>query len=607
MMRNDVQWCAMVAIIQVMAKPKKKRQNSRLTRKESKYQKFLPLLFILPLVFIAFYPSLNNGFTNWDDESLILNNPLIRDLSAENIGKIFTTFYFGNYQPLHLVSYAVEYNLWQLNPAGYHAVSLILFLITTSLVYYFIYLISGKNKTIAIVATLLFSLSPMRVESVAWAAERKDMLYALFYVASLIAYVNYITVRDGGHGGVKKDEEDAGYRIKYLVYSFVFFVFAVFSKVMAVSIVGAMVMLDYFYARKITIRLILEKIPYVALSIFLGLVQIRATASTATIDVSSQFTFFDRILIVCRNLMFYFYKMIVPANLSAFYPYPPKTGEIPWPVEFYIAPLFFILLLVVVIWLFRKKRVVVFCIGFFVSALALVLQYIAIGPTMFNERYSLIPAIALSFGLASGIWYLVTRFSSIKYYIFGATGLYVMIMMYLTMIRCEVWQNSLTLWDDVLNQFPQVALALNNRGEYNGKVLGKMPAALEDFNVSIRADPAFEKAYSNRGIVYAMQGKTDLALADFSTAINLKNDYYEALFNRGLIYAQQNKPELAIPDFDRCIQLRPEEAMLYANRSQAYARSGDYQKAFSDIEVARNSGFQVDTAYYRQLKEMVGK
>jgi len=587
-----------MAIVSHMAKPTKKRQNSRVTHKESKYRKFFPLLFILPLVFIAFYPSLNNGFTNWDDESLIINNPLIRNLNAENIGKIFTTFYFGNYQPLHLVSYAVEYNFWQLNPSGYHAVSLVLFLITTALVYYFIYLISGKNTTIAIIATLLFSLSPMRVESVAWAAERKDMLYALFYVASLIAYVKYLT---------KKEIRDTGYGIKYLLLSFLFFVFAVFSKVMAVSIVGAMVMLDYFYARKITIRLILEKIPYVALSIFLGLVQIRATASTATIDVSSQFTFFDRILIVCRNLMFYFYKMIVPVNLSAFYPYPPKTGEIPWPVEFYIAPLFAILLLVLVIWLFRKNRVVVFCIGFFVSALALVLQYIAIGPTMFNERYSLIPAIALSFGLASGIWYLIHRFSSWKPYILSGTGLYLLIMTYLTLMRCEVWQNSLTLWDDVLNQFPRVALALNNRGEYNGKVLGKMPAALEDFNASIKADPAFEKAYSNRGIVYAMQGKADLALADFSTAINLKSDYYEALFNRGLIYAQQNKPELAIPDFDRCIQLRPEEAMLYANRSQAFARNGDYQKAFSDIEVARNSGFQVDTAYYRQLRELVKK
>ncbi len=590
-----------------MAKPKYKKRKSDLIRKESRFRKFQPLLFILPLVFIAFYPSLNNGFTNWDDESLILNNPLIRNLSIDNIVKIFTTFYFGNFQPLHLFSYAIEYQLWELNPVGYHAFSLILFLITTTLVYYFIYRISGKNKTVAIIATLLFSINPMRVESVAWAAERKDMLYVLFYVAALIAYVNYLTKRDGRDGGHGRDEKDAGYRIKFLFYSFVFFVFAVFSKVMAVSLVGAMVMLDYFYARKITLRLILEKIPFVALSIFLGLVQIRATASTATIDVSSQFNFFDRILIVCRNLMFYLYKMIVPVNLSAFYPYPPRSSEIPWPVEFYIAPLFAILLLVLVIWLFRKNRLVVFCIGFSVSALALVLQYIAIGPTMFNERYSLIPAIAVSFGLASGIGYLITGFSSWKKYILGLTGIYLLVMMYLTMLRCDVWQNSLTLWDDVLKQFPRVSLALNNRGEYSGKVLNKMPTAMADFNASIRFDPKFEKAYSNRGIVYAMQGKQDSALSDFSTAIELKSDYYEALFNRGLIYAMQEKPELAIPDFSRCIGLRPDEAMLYANRSQAFARTGNYVEALNDIELARNLGFRIDTAYYRQLKQLVAQ
>ena len=116
--------------------------------KESLIKVLLPLLYILPVVFIAFYPVLDNELTNWDDPDLIIDNPLIRELSFSNIKHIFTTFYFGNYQPLHLVSYSIEYHFWKLNPTGYHAVSLILFLITTSLVYYFVYLLGNKNKKI---------------------------------------------------------------------------------------------------------------------------------------------------------------------------------------------------------------------------------------------------------------------------------------------------------------------------------------------------------------------------------------------------------------------------------------------------------------------------
>lgn len=601
-------------------------------KKESSYKYLWPLLFILPAVFVAYFPILHNGFTNWDDPELILDNPLIRELSFENIRKIFTTFYFGNYQPLHLLSYAVEYHFWELNPAGYHAVSLLLFLITTSLVYYFIFQISHKNMTVAIIATLLFAVNAMRVESVAWAAERKDMLYALFYVAALIAYVKYI---------IRLKQPVKGLQVKYLVYAFLFFILSVFSKVMAVSLVGALVMLDFYYARKISVRMVLEKIPFVAVSVALGLTQINATASTNTIDTSNLFVFSDRLLIVCRNLMFYVYKTLVPVNLSAFYPYPPKAPGISWPAEFYIAPVFLLIMAVLLLWSLRKTRLFVFCAGFFVSAIALVLQYIAIGPTMFNERYSLIPAIALSFALAYGIDLLAKKYPAWKHFFFGTTGLYLLVMFYLTFTRCTVWETSLTLWDDVLKQFPNAALPLNNRGKYYGSDLGNSTRAMEDLTAAIKADPKHEKAYSNRGIVYCMMGKFDSALEDFNTAILLKNDYYEAIINRAIVLSQTNKPDLAIKDFNRSLELKPgkgsvyidrgicyiklnqpQQALesfdqglaiypgmmeLYLQRSQAYYFLGKYTEAYNDVQHARNSGIKVEDAYFNQLKAAAGK
>ena len=591
-----------------------------------------PLLFILPIVFVAYYPVLKNQFTNWDDPDLILENPLIRNLSFSSIKTIFTSFYFGNYQPLHLLSYAIEYHYWALNPAGYHAVSLFLFLCTSSLVYYFIYLVSGKNRMIAIMGTLLFAINAMHVESVAWAAERKDTLYSLFYMASLIAYVKYIGSMKGTSTGAK---------VRYFSYAFLLFVIALFSKVMAVSIVGAMVMLDYFYARRLRIILVLEKIPFVMLSVTVGIIQVKATASTGSIDKSNQFDFADRILIVCRNLMFYFYKLIAPVNLSAFYPYPERRAGTPWPAEFYIAPVFLLLLLVLLIWGFRKSRLVVFCLGFFVSALALVLQYVAIGPAMFNERYSLIPSVAFSLALASGIWWLVTRYPNLKNVFYGATGLYLVLMFILTFARCGVWQTSLTLWDDALKQFPRASIPLNNRGKYYGKDLANTTRGIVDLSDCIRYNPAYPNAYSNRGIIYAVNNKFDSAIADFTYAINLKGDFYEPLANRAIAYAQTNRPAMAIGDFNKCIDLEPHKAEGYLNRgycfiqmnepgkaledfnkglkldpsnaefyvrrSRALFYLGRYEEAYNDVMTARSAGARIDDGYFDQIKRAAGK
>ena len=256
---------------------------------------------------------------------------------------------------------------------------------------------------------------------------------------------------------------------------------------------------------------------------------------------------------------------------------------------------------------------------------------------MFNERYSLIPSVALSFALASGIWFLVTRFPGSKNIFYGATGVYLVAMFYLTFTRCDIWQTSLTLWDDALKQFPHAAIPLNNRGKYYGKDLGNTTKAMEDLSASIRYDPGDAQPYSNRGIVYCMNGKFDSAIADFNTAIHIKNNYYEAIINRAIAYAQSKKPLLALDDFSKCIELDPNKydtylnrgscyiqinqpdkalsdfnkaielnpasAELYLRRSQALYNLGKYSEAYNDVKTARNSGIKVNDAYFDQVKK----
>lgn len=144
------------------------------------------LILVLAITGIAYYPSLNNGFLNWDDIIYVMNNDMIKTLSVENVTKMFSTFYMGNYHPFIIFSFAFDYSLFQLNPTGYHVHNLVIHLINSFLVYAFCYFLFSKKTNIALIVSVLFALHPMHVESVAWISERKDLLYTMYFMMSLI-------------------------------------------------------------------------------------------------------------------------------------------------------------------------------------------------------------------------------------------------------------------------------------------------------------------------------------------------------------------------------------------------------------------------------------
>ena len=151
--------------------------------------------FCLSIIFIvtsiSFYPSLNNGFTNWDDETHVVDNSSIKTLTWKTVADLPASLLIGNYIPLTALTYMLEYRFVRLNPFVYHATNLVLHLLNCLLVFWFVYLIS-RGIFVAFAASLLFGIHPLHVESVAWISERKDVLYALFFLASLICYGYYL-------------------------------------------------------------------------------------------------------------------------------------------------------------------------------------------------------------------------------------------------------------------------------------------------------------------------------------------------------------------------------------------------------------------------------
>lgn len=578
---------------------------------------------ILLLTFIVFIPALNNALTNWDDPHYLNDNPLIRSLSAQNIKKIFTEVFFGNYQPLHIFSYAIEYHFYKLNPVGYHTTSVIMHLVVTFLVYRFILLLT-ENNTIALITALLFGIHPLHVESVAWAAERKDLLYAMFFLGSLICYIRYI-----------KEQQ----KLKFIFFAFILFVLSIMSKAMASSLPPVLILIDYFYGRKFNTKIVLEKIPFFAIALLFGFVAAHTASTTGQVSLHV-FNLFERILFANLNLLSYVAKLLVPIQLSSFYPYPHRVdGHLPY--YCYIAPFIVIGLLVLIIRSARKTKVILFGAGFFVACIFLVLQLFPVGPTIISERYSYLPSIGFFFVIAWLLQQVILKRPAAKNAMYIALGAYCLFLSVTTYARCDVWKDSITLWSNVLEQFPNVGVALNNRGNIYGKEMGDLDRAMADFNRSIQYDPAYENAYVNRGIVYCLRGKFDLAIPDFNKALELKPDYFDARFNRGIAYTQTNEFEKAIADFNflekdnkedarifmcrgrayslskrydealnnfnRAIELNPEYPEAWYNRASANYNKSRYKEAYRDVMEAANQGYKVEQNFFETIKQAAEK
>jgi len=581
------------------------------------------LAAILVLTFIVFFPTLNNALTNWDDPHYLNDNPLIRKLNAENIKRIFTEVFFGNYQPLHIFSYAIEYHFYKLNPAGYHTTSVLMHLVVTALVYRFIFLMSG-NTSIALITALLFGIHPLHVESVAWAAERKDLLYAMFFLGSLNLYLRYI---------------QSNQKIKYIIFAFLFFLLSILSKAMASSLPPVLILIDFYFGRKFSWKLVAEKIPFFALALLFGFVAANTATTTGQVSLHV-FNLFERILFANLNLLTYTAKLILPVQLSAFYPYPARIdGHLPY--YCYVAPFVVLGILVLIIRSMRKTKVILFGAGFFVACIFLVLQLFPVGPTIISERYTYISSIGFFFIVAWSIHELVLKRPKTKTVVYVALAAYCLFLSATTYARCDVWKDSITLWSNVLEQFPNVGVALNNRGNIYGKEKGDLDRALADFNRSIQFDPLYENAYVNRGIVYCIRGKFDLAIPDFDKALQLKPDYFDAKYNRGIAYTQTNQLEKAIADFtelesanknderilmsrgrayaiakkydealrdfNRAIELNPEYAEAYYNRASALYNKGMFKEAYADVLESANLGYKGEESFFQTIKQAAEK
>ncbi len=257
---------------------KKKKQKSDFQAQRSINYKLWLLGFVtIFATLIVYFPSINNDFTNWDDPTYVTENSMIRDLKTDNLKAIFTKPVSLNYHPLTMLTLALDTKratkrkinqqtlLSELDAKPYHITNLLLHLLNTLLVFIFIYLLFKKKVIPAFIVALFFGIHPMHVESVAWIAERKDVLYSLFFLAGLIVYLKYLEKL----------------HLKYLIFAFILFLFSSLSKAVAVILPILFYAIDYYTGRKVNKRAIFEKIPFLIVSIIVGVAAIKIQSGGA--------------------------------------------------------------------------------------------------------------------------------------------------------------------------------------------------------------------------------------------------------------------------------------------------------------------------------------
>ncbi len=527
----------------------------------------LILAVILIITIIAFYPTFENGFTNWDDNKYVTENLDIKKQWNEKIGIFFSEYCMGNYHPFTMISLAIDYHIDGLNPMTFHITNLILHLINTLLVFWFILLLLKsvnykRSLEIALITSALFGVHTLHVESVAWISERKDVLYSMFFLLSLIAYLKYVNIKKN----------------KFLIISIVLFLFSLLSKGQAVSLAVTLIAIDYFLGRKmLSKKVILEKIPFLVLSFVFGMIAIFAQQSTEAIKSNTTFNFFDRILFSCYGFIQYIIKLIAPVNLSAIYPYPEKENDsISFEFWFYLLAVIGIALLF--IYLIKKhKKDLVFGILFFTVNIFLVLQLLPVGNAIMADRYSYLPSIGVFLIIGIGIkWILEIQKKSIIVFAKTATVLYLIFLVILTINRTKIWNNSLVLWNDVIEKYDSFAMAYNSRGLAKKK-LNDITGALLDFNKAIEINPKSFQGYNNRGMIKYLNGNVNGAMSDFQRTIDLNPKFFLAYSNLGVTYIG-NDDLKAEKLFLKTIELNSRYVLSFNNLGYLYLEK-DKKKA----------------------------
>jgi protein O-mannosyl-transferase len=494
-----------------------------------------------------------HDFVSYDDPVYVTDNSQVRaGLTGEGVVWAFTTFHDANWFPLTWLSHMVDCQFFGVDSGWHHLSNVFLHALSTLLLFAVFWHMTGARWRSAVVA-LVFAVHPLHVESVAWIAERKDVLSGLFWMLTLWAYATYVA-RPG--------------RARYLLAMFVFCL-GLMAKPMLVTLPVVLLLLDYWPLGR-GFRW-LEKLPFFAAALAASMITYIAHqkgGAVATFQLIPFTTRFENALI---TYVVYTLQTFWPAHLAVFYPYPLKSLIVPA----IFAGITLVGITVLAVWM-RSQRPYFF-VGWFWYAITLlpVIGLIQTGSQARADRYTYIPMIGLAIALVWVISEVLEPWPKLQMAMAAAVGVSCMA---LTWFQVQYWRDSISLYKHAIDVVPANYLARFNLGAVL-EAQGKSDEAVMQLREAVSERPYYVPARAELGQLLAGQGHPDEAVRELQTAVHLRPDDAIAHFRLGSVLGTLARSSEAAAEFSQTVRLQPDNADAHFNLGIALAQQGKLQEA----------------------------
>ena len=544
-------------------------------------------LFLVAVTLILYWPVQNFDFVNFDDGLYVTDNHQVQGgLSMEGLWWSFTTFHAGNWHPLTWISHMADFEAYRLNAGGHHWTSVLIHAANAVLLFLVLLSMTGTLWCSALAAAL-FAIHPLHVESVAWVAERKDVLSGFFWILTMGAYAQYVR-----HPTLRR----------YLLV-LGSFVLGLLSKPMMVTLPFVLLLLDYWPLGRFTgantafdhwvrqsatkrqsavLRLTLEKIPFLIMVAASCVITIYAQRSTHSIASLGNNPVEVRLANALVSYMVYLQKMLWPVDLSVFYPHagmPPS-----WMIA--TALLFLVSISFIA---FRKAREMPFLLVgwlWYLGTLVPVIGLVQVGSQSMADRYTYLPLVGIFIFVAWGAQVLVESRPMLKHPVLVFSLVVLAGFQILAKPQVETWKNSVTLFEHALAVTELNPLAHNNVGAAYDASEGSCERALPHFMRAIELKNDYADAYNNLGTCAFREGNHEGAIRYFQRAAEVDPQYTRARVNLGLMMMKHGKLDAAEEQFRQVLKIDRAVEAAHVNLGALFINQGKLDDATMHLREA---------------------
>jgi tetratricopeptide (TPR) repeat protein len=541
-------------------------------------------LFLAGIVWAAFGRTIHHDFVSYDDGIYVYENPTVTNgLTWSGVRWAFSGIHVGNWHPLTLLSHMLDCQLYGLNPAGHHFTSVLLHAATAALLFLALRALTGAFWRCAFVAAV-FAVHPLRAESVAWIAERKDVLSGLFFMLTLLAYARF--VREQG-AGIKNTF--SFFRSPAYWLSLFFFACGLMSKPMLVTLPCILLLLDFwplgrirnseFGIRKLK-PLLLEKIPF--------LILVAADCAATVWAQGNAVKSVDDVHLVARlgnaviSYAEYVVQMVWPTGLAVFYPHP---GNVLPAEKLLLSSLLLAFISIGVLLGWRRRPYLLAGWLWYLGMLVPVIGLMQVGYQAHADRYTYLPQIGLYFML---VWAAAEAFNGWRHRkIFLGTAAVALLAALLALARAQTayWKDSVSLWTHTVACTSGSILAHDNLS-YAFTKQGRWAEAAEQCRQALQLNPGYVPARVNLGYALTRQGEWDAAVAEYERALRTDPGSSTAHYNLGVALETLGRLPEAVGHYERAIQINPDYIEARLNLGHALTLQGRLRDAAQSYERA---------------------